>query len=77
MLTCLPLATQSTPPNITFSLCRELIHRDGLHQALSGRDEVSLAPILRFLSRHIADPRWFNIGSDVMKCIIGKYFSGT
>ncbi|KAH9813390.1 WD40-repeat-containing domain protein [Melampsora americana] len=65
--------TPATPPNITFALCRELIHRDGLHQALSGRDEVSLAPILRFLTRYITDPRWFNIGSDVMKCIMELY----
>ncbi|EGG04547.1 uncharacterized protein MELLADRAFT_49117 [Melampsora larici-populina 98AG31] len=67
--------TPSTPPNITFALCRELIHRDGLHQALSGRDEVSLAPILRFLTKYITDPRWFNIGSDVMKCIMELYES--
>ncbi|KAG0139860.1 hypothetical protein CROQUDRAFT_100942 [Cronartium quercuum f. sp. fusiforme G11] len=65
--------TPSTSPNITFSLCRELIHRDGLHQALAGRDEVSLAPILRFLAKYITDPRWFKIGSDVLKCVIELY----
>jgi len=49
------------------------MHRDGLHQALSGRDEVSLAPILRLISRHITDPRWFNIASDMLNCIINLY----
>jgi len=65
--------SSTVPPNTTFSLIRELMHRDGLHQALSGRDEVSLAPILRLISRHITDPRWFNIASDVLNCIINLY----
>ncbi|MBW0484842.1 hypothetical protein O181_024557 [Austropuccinia psidii MF-1] len=61
------------PPNITFSLIRELIRRDGLHQALSGRDEISLVPILHLISKHITDPRWFNITSAVLKSIMELY----
>lgn len=65
--------TPTVPPNTTFSLLRELMHRDGLHQALSGRDELSLAPILKVIARHVTDPRWFSIVSDVLTCIINLY----
>ncbi|KAI8449218.1 WD40-repeat-containing domain protein [Phakopsora pachyrhizi] len=63
------------PPNITFQLIRELIHRDGLHQALSEKNEATLEPILRFLIKHFTDPRWFTIASDVLNCIIELYNS--
>jgi U3 small nucleolar RNA-associated protein 15 len=54
-----------------FSVITELIHRDALHTALSGRDDLALAPILRFLLRHIADPRFGVTACDVLNVIIG------
>ena len=33
------------------SLVQELVHRDGLKIALSGRDEMALEPVLRFLTK--------------------------
>ncbi|KAI9653933.1 MAG: hypothetical protein M1831_005618 [Alyxoria varia] len=41
----------------TLTVLTALIHRSALHTALRGRDEVTLLPILRFLSRLVVDPR--------------------
>ena len=58
-------------PNLAFSLILELIHRDGIHQALAGRDDVGLEPILRFLLKHITDPRYGVTVCDVANVVIG------
>lgn len=63
---------QHVPPTTTFSLIQELIHRDGLRTALSGRDDVLLEPILRLLLKHVADPRFGEMVCDVAGVVIGK-----
>lgn len=50
---------------------QELIHRDGLKIALSGRDDVLLEPVLRFLLKHITDPRFGETVCDVAGLVIG------
>lgn len=61
------------PPTTSFSLVTELIHRDGLRLALSGRDDVSLEPILRFLIRNIIDTRFGRVASQVALVVIGEF----
>jgi len=59
----------------TFSLITELVHRDGLRSALSGRDDVMLQPILRLLSQYIADPTFGELACDVALLVIEMYSS--
>ena len=54
----LPLLKKDVRPIVTISLIEELIHRDGLRIALSGRDETTLEPILVFLIKHLTNPRY-------------------
>lgn len=63
---------QTVRPSISFALIQELIHRDGLRVALSGRDDVALEPILTFLLKHITDPRFGEMASQVAGVVIGK-----
>lgn len=60
------------PPATTFSLIRELVHRDGLRIALAGRDDVLLEPILRWLLKYIADPRFGELVANVTCLVLGK-----
>jgi U3 small nucleolar RNA-associated protein 15 len=62
---------QQVPPSTTFALIQELIHRDGLRSAFSGRDDVLLEPILRLLLKHVTDPRFGEMVCDVAGIIIG------
>ena len=65
---------------VTFSLLDELRsrstidgHLDGLKRAISGRDDVTLEPLLRFLLRHAANPRWANIVCDCLDVVVDVY----
>ncbi|KZW04239.1 WD40 repeat-like protein [Exidia glandulosa HHB12029] len=60
-------------PTIAFSLMQELIHRDGLLSAISGRDDVLLEPLLHLLVRYVSDPRFFDIACEVTSMIIDTY----
>ncbi|KAJ8515064.1 hypothetical protein ONZ45_g7476 [Pleurotus djamor] len=64
---------KQVPPTTTFSLIHELIVRDGLRSALSGRDDVLLEPILRFLIKYVTDPRFGDTVCDVATFIIDMY----
>ena len=64
---------QTVRPSISFALIQELIHRDGLRVSLSGRDDVALEPILTFLLKHITDPRFGEMASQVAGVVIGAY----
>ncbi|KXN89626.1 U3 small nucleolar RNA-associated protein 15 [Leucoagaricus sp. SymC.cos] len=64
---------KNVPPTTTFSLIQELIHRDGLKIALSGRDDVLLEPILRLLLKHVTDPRFGELVCDVAGVVIEMY----
>lgn len=61
------------PHVVTVSLIQELIHRDGLRQALSGRDDISLEPLAQFLVRNINNPRYTAILTDVTSVMIDMY----
>lgn len=60
-------------PATTFALIQELVLRDALRIALSGRDDVTLEPILAFLARHITDTRFGEMASEVAGVIIDMY----
>lgn len=61
------------PPSVTFSLIQELVHRDGVRIALSGRDDVLLEPILQLLIKHLSDPRFGTMVGSVAGVVIGKH----
>lgn len=61
------------PAVTTVSLIQELIHRDGLRQALSGRDDISLEPLAQFLVRNINNPRYTALLVDVTMVMIDMY----
>ncbi|KAK9897490.1 WD40 repeat-like protein [Cystobasidium minutum MCA 4210] len=67
------LSSRDTPPGLVFALLNELMHRDGLHQALNARDEVSLEPILRYLFEYITDPRFGSTACDVANVLVDLY----
>jgi U3 small nucleolar RNA-associated protein 15 len=58
-------------PIVVVSLLQELIHRDGLKMAIAGRDDISLEPIVRFVVKHINQPRYVNLLIDVANATIG------
>ncbi|KAF9358285.1 snoRNA-binding rRNA-processing protein [Mortierella sp. AD094] len=61
------------PAVTTVSLIQELVHRDGLRQALSGRDDISLEPLAQFLVRNINNPRYTSLLVDVTMIMIDMY----
>ena len=65
---------QNLPPVIIISLLDELILRDGLLSALSRRDDTSLEPILRFLAKHVLNPRYSGLLIDVVHVVLGGLF---
>ncbi|CAG8648918.1 6294_t:CDS:2, partial [Paraglomus occultum] len=60
---------------VTVSLLYELIHRGGLRQALKGRDDVSLEPILNFLLKNINNMRYASLLVDVGETTLDMYAS--
>eukprot|EP00126_Sphaerothecum_destruens_P003838 Sdes_comp17629_c0_seq1m6896 len=64
---------------IIVSLFEELIRRNGSKIALTGRDEVTLEPVLRFLTKNIDNPRYSttlihiaNEVLDIYACVVGQ-----
>ncbi|KAI9251965.1 WD40-repeat-containing domain protein [Sporodiniella umbellata] len=67
------LKTSAHSPPIVTAVLQELIHRDGLKQAITGRDDVSLEPMMRFLIKNIHHPRYTNLLVDVSEALIDCY----
>ncbi|WFD01756.1 U3 small nucleolar RNA-associated protein 15 [Malassezia obtusa] len=69
------------PASVTFALLMELIRRspsgqaDGLRRAISGRDDVTLEPLLRFLLRHATNPQYTSLVCDTLNTVIDTYAS--
>ncbi|KAF9412595.1 snoRNA-binding rRNA-processing protein [Podila epigama] len=61
------------PAVVVVSLIHELIHRDGLKIALSGRDDITLEPLVQFLVKNINNPRYTTILTDVTLVMIEMY----
>lgn len=69
------------PAAVTFALISELMRRsphggaDGLRRAVSGRDDITLEPLLRFLLRHVANPQYTPLVCDTLAVVIDTYAS--
>lgn len=69
------------PASVTFALLMELVRRspsgqaDGLRRAISGRDDVTLEPLLRFLLRHATNPQYTSLVCDTLNMVIDTYAS--
>ncbi|KAI0856515.1 WD40-repeat-containing domain protein [Xylaria cubensis] len=50
-----------------------LRHRSALRDALEGRDEISVQPILKWVQLHIVDPRYVSICTDVATHLLDLY----
>lgn len=61
---------------VVMSFLHELIQRDGLRQSLSGRDEHGLKPILSFVVKHIANPRYASALIDIGNILIDMFAPG-
>lgn len=57
----------------TITLLTALRHRSATRTALSGRDDVSLQPILKWVCTHIPDPRHVNMCVDIGMLILDIY----
>ena len=60
-------------PHVTVSLLQELTRRQGLKQALAGREGKSLVNILKFLIRHIGSIRFGRVILHVANILMGKF----
>lgn len=60
-------------PHVTVALLQELTRRQGLKQALAGRDGKSLSSILRFLIRYIGNIRFGRVLLHVTSVLIGEH----
>ncbi|PKY37387.1 WD40 repeat-like protein [Rhizophagus irregularis] len=63
----------NTLPVLTVSLIQELILRDALAIAIAGRDETSLAPLIKFVNTWITDPKYTSLMIDVSQVILELY----
>ena len=61
-------------PNVV-TLLTALRHRSAMRTALSGRDDVSLQPIFKWVCVHITNPRYVNLCVDVSMLILDMYSS--
>lgn len=55
------------------SVLEELAARDGLDIALGGRDAASLTPLLRFLCRHVTEPRYSKLLCSIAHRVLDLY----
>ncbi len=56
---------------VTLSVIEELIRRDALTTAFSGRNEMTLEPLLKYLVSHINDIRYGSALIYACDCVLG------
>ncbi|TAQ89402.1 hypothetical protein B7494_g2272 [Chlorociboria aeruginascens] len=61
------------PPLTILTLLTALRHRSAIRAALQGRDEDSVQPIFRWVTKHITDPRYVIICVDVALILLDIY----
>ncbi|GAB1315202.1 U3 small nucleolar RNA-associated protein 15 [Madurella fahalii] len=69
----LDMAGAEYQPVTALTLLVALRHRSALREALEGRDEVTVLPLLRWVSKYIADPRYLSICVDVAFLLLDIY----
>ena len=62
---------QTRNPVIVVSMLHELVFRDALRTALSGRDESTLVPLLQFAVKYVAHPRYTPLMWDMCSTLLG------
>jgi U3 small nucleolar RNA-associated protein 15 len=60
-------------PLTVLTLLVALRHRSALREALSGRDEAGVTPVLRWVVRHVSDPRYVAVCVDVGLFLLDLY----
>lgn len=71
-LTAALCGIQTRDPVVVVSMFEELVRRDSLAAALTGRDDAALAPVLAFIVRYIARPRFSSCLIDVANSLFGE-----
>ncbi|TQS36906.1 hypothetical protein Golomagni_02635 [Golovinomyces magnicellulatus] len=61
------------PSATVLSVFIHLRHRSALRSALEGRDELTVQPIFKWISKHLADPRYVSICTDVSLLLLDIY----
>ena len=69
----LDLALSSNTLSETMTLLVALRHRSAMRTALSGRDEITLQPILRWICKHITNPLYVTTCVDVGALVLDLY----
>ncbi|KAK4188059.1 WD40-repeat-containing domain protein [Podospora australis] len=59
------MSADSYQPVVALTLLTALRHRSALREALEGRDEISVIPLLKWVSKYISDTRYLSICVDV------------
>ncbi|KAI0134690.1 WD40-repeat-containing domain protein [Xylariales sp. AK1849] len=60
-------------PLTVLTLLVALRHRSALREALEGRDEESVQPVLNWVQKHIVDPRYVSVCVDVSMHLLDLY----
>ncbi|KAI6092262.1 WD40 repeat-like protein [Hypoxylon rubiginosum] len=67
-----PAAKDHSPLNV-LTLLTALRHRSALREALEGRDEATVRPVLKWVERHIIDTRYVAVCVDVAVLLLDLY----
>ncbi|EOO02903.1 putative u3 small nucleolar rna-associated protein 15 protein [Phaeoacremonium minimum UCRPA7] len=67
-----PAAKDRSPLNV-LTLLVALRHRGALRDALEGRDEATVQPVLRWVCAHVIDPRYVSVCVDVGLHLLDLY----
>ncbi|KAI3316721.1 WD40 repeat-like protein [Xylariaceae sp. AK1471] len=65
--------TKDHSPLTVLTVLVALRHRSALLDALEGRDEISVQPILKWVQLHIVDPRYISLCADVATHLLNLY----
>lgn len=71
--TALDLALATHDKTTILTLLTALNHREALHTALQGRNVASLLPVLRWLTKNVADPRCVRLTTYVAEVLVSEY----
>lgn len=66
-------ATKDHGPLTVLTALVALRHRSALRDALEGRDEITVQPILKWVQQHIVDPRYISVCTDVATHLLDLY----
>lgn len=69
----LDAALKTRNPLVVITVLEELCRRNGLAIALSGRDEVSLEPLVSFSARYVSNPKYSGLIIQVIQKILDLY----